>query len=332
VARPRAQVSGGREPWRVGRMQWQREGSTAVVKKPAGRCAWLPGTDAAFHNHRRPARRSAGRAPVGDAASVRAISAEPLSMPQPSHLARPKATQPGAAAGRSTAPDSVQVPLPLSISVYINVYPVLTLADRSWQAAKRSVCAPICSPQPACAAGRAGRQSAPPLQCCGCRVPAAWREQAQRIRMSMCGAPCSAARVCARWATGAGQRTQGSSGPCGGQRRWAAAGAWGVTCRRRAAGRAAATARSWRRVRRRTGASAGAPAAACTALGAGAAWVATAALMSSTVATPWRGRARSSCRRTRAGPRPPLAPPSRLRAATLRTSAHVQAFPALGNP
>ncbi len=60
-------------------------------------------------------------APVGEAGSVRAMTAEPLAMPQPGHLARPKATHAGAAAGRSTAPESVQVPLLLSISVYISV-------------------------------------------------------------------------------------------------------------------------------------------------------------------------------------------------------------------
>lgn len=59
--------------------------------------------------------------PVGELALVLATIAEPLAMPQPGQAGRPNAIQAGEVAGRSIAPDSVDVPLPLSVSVYSSV-------------------------------------------------------------------------------------------------------------------------------------------------------------------------------------------------------------------
>ena len=58
---------------------------------------------------------------MGDLALVLATTAEPFAMPQPGHAGRPKAIQAGEVTGRSIAPDSVDVPLPLSVSVYSSV-------------------------------------------------------------------------------------------------------------------------------------------------------------------------------------------------------------------
>lgn len=80
---------------------------------------------------------------------VIATIAEPFAMPQPGQAGRPNAIQDAEVAGRSIAPESVDVPLPLSLRVYSSVYPVLMLALWSLQAAKRSTRAPTCNPHSA---------------------------------------------------------------------------------------------------------------------------------------------------------------------------------------
>ena len=54
---------------------------------------------------------------MGELALVIATIAEPFAIPQPGQAGRPKAIQDGEVAGRSIAPDSVEVPLPLSVRV-----------------------------------------------------------------------------------------------------------------------------------------------------------------------------------------------------------------------